>query len=273
MLVHPQNKDPTDSKGGVVFCRLSRVPFPLFERLVEMTRATAWFSEKNDAVGQKCTPIENKLLEVLCVLGREYCIDRKEELSYISAEVNRVFFHTWCNKFAHKYFTIYCNPPETPEDIQKTMAVYDRLGFPGCIGITDCVHIKWERNSIDDRVLHKGKEGFPTLSYELTCDHTSKITSVTHGSPGTRSDRTIVRFDGHVSDIHDGVKYRDVKYKMRRLNGEEYEEQGAWLLVDGGYHKWRCLQCPLKHSALPKDILWSEWAETIRNDVECVFGV
>ena len=123
-----------------------------------MTRATAWFSEKNDAVGQKCTPLEIKLLEVLCVLGREYCIDRKEELSYISAEVNRVFFHTWCNKFAHKYFTIYCNPPKTPEEIQKTMAVYERLGFPGCIGSTDCVHIKWERNSIDDRVLHKGKE-------------------------------------------------------------------------------------------------------------------
>ena len=76
-----------------------------------------------------------------------------------------------------------------------------------------------------------------------------------------------------MSDIHDGVKYRDVKYKMRRSNGEEYEEEGAWLLVDGGNHKRRCLQCPLKHSALPKEKLWREWAETVRKDVECVFGV
>lgn len=60
---------------------------------------------------------------------------------------------------------------------------------------------------------------------------------------------------------------------MRRSNGEEYEEEGAWLLVDGGYHKWRCLQCPLKHSALAQEKLWSEWAETVRKDVECVFGV
>lgn len=273
MLVHPRTRDPTDRKGGVLFRRRFRVPFPLYERLVEMTRSNGWFSERNDAAGQKCAPLELKILGVLRVLGRGYCFDGIEELSYISAEVNRVFFHTWCNKFAHKYFSKYCNPPETPEEIEKTLAVYDRLGFPGCIGSTDCVHIKWERCAVGERILHKGKEGFPTLSYELTCDHTSKIIAVTHGFPGTRSDRTIVRFDGFVSDIHDGLKYEDVKYKINTIDGVEEEEKGAWLLVDGGYHKWRCLQCPLKHSAIPKEALWSEWAESVRKDVECVFGV
>ena len=260
MLVHPRTRDPTDRKGGVLFRTRFRVPFPLYERLVEMTRANGWFSEKNDAAGQKCAPLELKILGVLRVLGRGYCFDGIEELSYISAEVNRVFFHSWCNYFSHKYFSIYCNPPETPEEISKTLAVYERLGFPGCIGSTDCVHIKWERCSAGDRILHKGKEGFPTLSYEVTCDHTSKIIAVTHGFPGTRSDRTIVRFDGFVSDIHDGLKYGDVKYTLKTIDGVEYEEEGAWLLVDGGYHKWRCLQCPLKHSAIPKESLWSEWA-------------
>ena len=37
MLVHPRTKDPTDSKGGVLFRRRFRVPYPLFEILVEMT--------------------------------------------------------------------------------------------------------------------------------------------------------------------------------------------------------------------------------------------
>lgn len=134
------------------------------QRLVEMTRANAWFRERNDAVGQKCAPLELKLLGVLRVLGRGHCLDGIQQLSYMSAEVNRVFFLTWCDMFAHKYFTIYCNPLETPEEIQKTMAVYDRLGFLGCIGSTDCIHIKWERCSSGDRVLHKEKEGFPTLS-------------------------------------------------------------------------------------------------------------
>ena len=65
MLVHPRTKDPTDSKGGVLFRRRFRVPYPLFERLVAVTRANAWFSERNDAVGRKCAPLELKLLGVV----------------------------------------------------------------------------------------------------------------------------------------------------------------------------------------------------------------
>ena len=273
MLVNPRTKDPTDRKGGVLFRRRFRVPFPLFERLTEMTRANKWFSEGNDCAGVKAAPLELKVLGLLRVLGRGYCFDGIEELSYISAEINRVFFHKWCELFSKKYFATYCNPPESEEEIQKTLDVYTRLGLPGCIGSTDCVHIRWERCSSGDRVLHKGKEGFPTLSYEVTVDHTSKIIAVTHGYPGTRSDRTIVRFDGFVTDIHDGIKYHDVTFPMCDIKGEEYEEKGAWLLCDNGYHKWRCMQCPLKHSAIPRETLWSEWAETVRKDVECAFGV
>lgn len=36
MLVHPRTKDPTDRKGGKLFRRRFRVPFPLFERITEL---------------------------------------------------------------------------------------------------------------------------------------------------------------------------------------------------------------------------------------------
>jgi hypothetical protein len=88
--------------------------------------------------------------------------------------------------------------------------------------------------------------------------------AVTHGFPGASNDLIIVRFDGFVTDIHDGLRYSDVTFPMVTISGEEYTEKGAWLIVDGGYHKWRCLQCPLKHSAIPRETLWSEWAETVR---------
>jgi hypothetical protein len=273
MLVNPRTKDPSDAKGGKLFRLRFRVPFPLFQRLVDMTRANNWFSEKKDCTGRLAAPLELKILGVLRVLGRGYCFDGIEELCFISREVNRRFFHTWCDLFSKKYFSIYCNPPSTKEEIDRTMAVYNRLGFPGCIGSTDCVHIRWERCPVGERFLHKGKEGYPTLSYEVTVDHTSKIMAVTHGFPGATNDLTVVRFDGFVTDIHDGLKYADVTFPMVTISGEEYMEKGAWLLVDGGYHKWRCLQCPLKHSAVPRETLWSEWAETVRKDVECAFGV
>ena len=97
-------------------------------------------------------------------------------------------------------------------EISRTLSVYDRLGFPGCIGSTDCVHIRWERCPVGDRFLHKGKEGYPTIAYEVTVDHTSKIIAVTKGFPGAKNDKTIVRFDGFVSAIHDGDLYANVRY-------------------------------------------------------------
>ena len=138
------------------------------------------------------------------------------------------------------------------------------MGFPGCIGSTDCVHIRLECCAFGSRVLHKGTEGYPTLSYEVTADPAKNYCSNTW-FPGTRNDRTIVRFDVFVSDIHDGVKYQDVTYPMRMLTGVEYEEKGAWLLVDGGYHKWRCLQSPLKHTAIPREKVTGDRAK-----VHCV---
>ena len=272
MLLNPRTRDPGDRKGGVLFRLRFRVPFPLFERIVALTRENNWFTERGDASGRRGAPLELKILGVLRVLGRGYCFDGIEELSFISAECNRIFFHSFCSLFSKKYFEIYCNAPLTDDEVNRTLSVYDRLDFPGCIGSTDCVHIRWERCPVGDRSLHKGKEGYPTISYEVTVDHTSKIISATKGFPGAKNDKTIVRFDGFVSAIHDEDLYSNVRYKMCKENGEEYLEKGCYLLVDGGYHKWRCLQCPLRHSAIKKEALWSEWAESVRKDVECTFG-
>ena len=49
---------------------------------------------------------------------------------------------------------------------------------------------------------------------------------MTHGFPGTRSDRTILRFDGLFTDIHNGTKYNEVTYQMCDIKGVEYEEKG-----------------------------------------------
>ena len=273
MLLNPRIKDPADRKGGILFRRRFRVPFPMFEQIVKLVRDKKWFSERPDATGRVAAPLELKVLGVLRVLGLGYCFDGIEELCFISAEVNRLFFHRFCTLFSSHLWEKYCSHPKSAEEIKKTMRVYERLGMPGCIGSTDCVHIRWERCPAGDRHHHKGKEGYSTLSYELTCDHTSKIIAVTKGHPGARNDMTIVRFDGFVTAIHNRELYQDVKYNLKDLNGNEREEKGAYLIVDGGYHKWRCLQCPMKHSSIPKQSLWSEWLETVRKDVECVFGV
>ena len=48
--------------------------------------------------------------------------------------------------------------------------------------------------------------------------------------------------------------------------------KGLYVLVDGGYHRWRFLQCPL-----PNSDTWgkrmSGRLESTRKDAECTFGI
>ena len=91
--------------------------------------------------------------------------------------------------------------------------------------------------------------------------------------PGRWNDKTVVRFDGFVNDIFRGILYSDVKYTLQTSKGESVEYCGAWLLVDGGYLPWSCTICPYKNYASIKEQRWSKWAESMRKDVECTFGI
>jgi Plant transposon protein len=49
--------------------------------------------------------------------------------------------------------------------------------------------------------------------------------------------------------------------------------RGAWLLVDGGYLNWSVTVPPTKIPITKPELLWSEWLESLRKDVECTFGI
>ena len=151
---------------------------------------------------------------------------------------------------------------------------YRRIGLPGCAGSTDCVHIGWDRCPAELRSVCVGKEGFPTVSYEVTVDHNKKIIALTpSGFFGSINDKTIVRFDGYVRDIRHGQVVADLEFTLVNESGAEFIEKGLYLIVDGGYHRWRCLQCPNKWSDAEWEALWFKFIESTRKDVECTFGI
>lgn len=98
-----------------------------------------------------------------------------------------------------------------------------------------------------------------------------KVLAATQGFRGTVNDKTIVKFDGLISAIHEGTRYANVEFDLCGSNGELIRERGLYVIVDGGYHKWRCLQCPSK-SSISAEMTWSSWLESVRKDVECTFG-
>ena len=139
MLMAGRCKSPI-SRDGRLFRRRFRVPYPIFQQIVSLTREKMWYKE-TDGIGRPSAPLELKILGVLRVLGRGMCFDGIAELTNISEEAIRIFFHSFCKNFSTELFSTYCKSPETDEEIKKVTNVYERLGLPGCVGSTDCVHI------------------------------------------------------------------------------------------------------------------------------------
>ena len=267
MLESPAVKDPL-SREGKYFRRRFRVPYPIFERLLSLVREMKWYGESHRSIR-----LELKMLAVLRRLGRGGSFDDCWDGSGMGEETVRLFFHDFCDKFAQALYHVYVKPPDSAEDLNKVTTIYKLLGFPGACGSIDCVHIQWDKCPFHLRSVCTGKEGFPTLAYEACVDHTKKILSVTKSHYGSRNDKTIVKYDDHVMNVKDEGLYANEKYYLYNENGDLEEHKGLYFICDGGYHKWKCLQCPMKHTTNPAAAHFSTNLESVRKDVEDLFGI
>lgn len=171
-------------------------------------------------------------------------------------------------------YPIYVHGPRDSAEMESVSSLYAASGFPGCIGSTDCVHIRWERcPSVWASAYRNGKHTFTSIAYEMTVTHSKKFQATTTGHYGTISDRTIFKFDGFVQQVRKHSLYTNAEYELQVGENEWVTEKGVYLLVDGGYHKWRIMQCPYKHTGDTDKVRWSEFAESVRKDVECSFGI
>ena len=261
---------------GKLFRNRFRVPFSMFLKIRNLFVERNWLQTKSvDCFGRPCIPFDIKLLAALRFLGRGECFDTLAELTgdRVSANVIRKFIIDWVSKMnLLKDKWIKCPNPRVPEEIQPAMKIYDRLGFPGCIGSTDCVNIALARCPHSLKNIHTGKDGYPTLGFNCTVNHHRKFLHVANACPGSWNDKSKVRFDSFVNEVRDG-DYKNIEFKVQSSSGVWETVKGTYLIVDGGYHRWRILQCPLKHSSNKKECLHSRWLESVRKDVECAFGI
>ena len=92
------------------------------------------------------------------------------------------------------------------------------------------------------------------------------------GAYGTINDKTIVRSDEAVEKVKTGDLFKNFWYQVHRPDGTAFFTTGAHIIVDGGYLRWKCLQCGLKHSSDEDYVLWRRKMESVRKDIECYFG-
>ncbi len=130
-----------------------------------------------------------------------------------------------------RLFHIIVTPPATSEGIQQIANIYSKLGLPGAVGSTDCTHIPLGKCPVSWRNSCIGKEGFPTLAYSMTCDHTRKILHCTGGFPGSYNDKTIARYDSFITEVAQNPLYKDFKYNVQTQTGEVVEKKGDEIVL------------------------------------------
>jgi hypothetical protein len=208
------------------------------------------------------------------IIGRGWTFDDLGEATGVSLEVHRSFLKEFVKACRSHLYPEWVKRPETPEEISDCMAEFSEAGLDGCIGSADVTHIVLEKCHSRLKNQNTGaKSSLTTRAYQIVVNHRRQILASTVGYPGRWNDKTIVRFDGFVTDIQRGIYLPDNKFSLFNADGEEVEYKGAWILVDGGYLNWSCLICPFKESISLKEQRWSRWVESMRKDVECTFGI
>jgi len=90
---------------------------------------------------------------------------------------------------------------------------------------------------------------------------------------GTWNDKQITVNDTFPMQVYGGELFQDLRYVLYTKDGEPITYQGGWLAVDGGYQKYACFINPMHNRFGYPEVVFSEWLESVRKDVECAFGI
>ena len=226
-----------------------------------------------DKVGLSA-PLELYVLGAFQMLARNWTFDDLYEATGISRQCHAVFPPNFVKWYATDVFPLVVTMPDpnNEEEVRQNGAEYKAAGFTELtVASVDVVHIRQWSTDRNLLVPSTGKEKFPTRAFQVMCNHRRMFLSATTGFYGGTNDLTIVKFDNNAVAIRRGM-YRHLKTKVFNKDGEERDMQGGFLINDNGYHKWSTNMNPSKNPADEEEYRWSEMLESLRKDIECVFG-
>jgi hypothetical protein len=270
--------DP-DGRQAKLFRRMFRISYQVFDRTLLPLTIDRWFQtwkpNQVDCWGQTVGDLRLKLLGVLFALGSSATQFNVSSHTNLSEEVHRRFFIDWTTKMS-SLKAEYIYMPRDDTELKFVVGEYEALGLPGCIGSVDCVHIGWDNCPVQMKNMYTGKEGYPSIAYEVICTSRRRIQSVSCGHPGSRNDKHIVRTDQSVMSLVEGNGwFRTKAFEcIMDATGKTKVFHGLYLISDGGYHRWPCFAFPIKTGTPGSESMkWSGMLESVRKDIECVFGI
>ena len=171
------------------------------------------------------------ILGVLKVIGHHAPFRTLKTDTKISASQHRSFFHSFIEQM-HSVKEDFIPYPSTQDEYNIVMNRYDENYLPGCGGSVDVVHVKWSKCPAGDYNHCKGKDGYPSIAFEVIMGYDHQVLGVSSHFR-IRNDQQIVRIDETVSLIKKGW-YRNVKWTLHDKRGEKRSDYGVYLNCDGG---------------------------------------
>jgi hypothetical protein len=284
VIKNPNVRD-ISTREGKEFRRRFRIPAPFFlDWLVPECEKANIFDSKVTLDGQLMghIPIEIKILVSLRILARGNVSDDISEMSKVGLSTCPSIFSQFVLKFAETFRKAFIYLPQDGEDLKKVMEIYARLGFPGCIGSMDCTHVHWLNCPEILKNLCIGKEGYPTLAFQVMVDHSKMIRHVSVSCFGAFNDINICHVDTIVRDDVNGLLtadgnernlYKDIEFVVYDEHGQPITIKGVYLITDGGYEPLAIFVNPNVKRCDRAAVVWAEFIESVRKDVECTFGI
>ena len=99
------------------------------------------------------------------------------------------------------------------------------------------------------------------------------ILHVTQGFYGATNDITITKYDSFLTALRKKEIYENVSFEVLDEKGVSVVVTGIYLICDGGYMKDSFFIDPFNFGSSRSIIYWSELLESLRKDVECLFGI
>lgn len=190
----------------------------------------------------------------------------------MSLPTMQAFYHSFGERFVQEERDVWIKYPLTLEELQDSLQAYALVGLTGCVSSTDCTHVHWDRVPFGLAPNYVGKEKYPTLSFEVSCNRNKEILHVSMGHPGARNDLTIAKTDEYIQALCFGDLYRGITFTLIGTDGKDVVVERPYSVVDNGYPKLRGLQCPIKACTTLQEVSYSERAESVRKDIEGCFG-
>ena len=270
LLTQPQSKE------AKLFRRRFRLPPKLFfEVFVKQIEEIFDHDVGNQYRFRVPAPI--KALIVLRILGRDAKCDDCVEFSMVAESSCNRIFHIFLEKYSANNYNKYVYFPDpTTEagraELAQIMESYRLLSFTGCVGSLDATHVKWEKCDKEWKWRCNGKEGYPTVAFQCVVSHTRRVYHVSKAFCGAENDLTTIR---KCDEIRDALfnKYKDVEFVLYDAAGNPFVVKGAYFLSDNGYPDWRSLIRPINEPQSNSEVYFAEFAESVRKDIECFFGI